>query len=55
MNNRKFSETNDNFLMACKIVNDSLAIKIPPSKRQASKWRIGKGIYFNTWRKRKRV
>ena len=42
--NRMFMEDNPKFLAACKKLN------FTPTKRQASKWRMKKGIVFNTGR-----
>ena len=40
MTNGKFALTNELFKFSCK------AAEIIPTKRQASKWRMGKGIAF---------
>ncbi len=45
LNNRDFAATNAEFRAACE------RAKIPPSQRQASKWRLGFGI---AWRCRGR-
>ena len=40
MTNKKFAETNQEFIEACQ------SIDIKPTKRQASKYRMGKGKAF---------
>lgn len=54
MTNLEFSKTDDVFKKACADVRhvDNKGNKGPiiPSARQASKWRMGKGIAYKTWK-----
>jgi len=45
MTNKEFAETNENFKKACK------RVELEPTTRQASKWRLHKGLAWKKGRK----
>lgn len=53
MTNAKFAETDKSFRAACKrvIIDKANNTSLPPTTRQASKWRRGKGLAWNEGRK----
>jgi len=52
MTNQKFAETNDEFIQACGKIpwkdKEGKPTTLPPTSRQASKWRNKKGL---AWKK----
>ena len=44
LSNKHFAETDKPFQIACQVAS------IPPTKRQASKWRNGKGLVWKTFK-----
>jgi hypothetical protein len=45
--NAKFAQTNEAFLTAVKVLKVQKGIDLPPTTRQASKWRNKKGVVYN--------
>lgn len=48
MTNSEFAKTDKKFLKACETVIYNGYVKFKPSTRQASKWRMCKGIAWKT-------
>ncbi len=45
--NVRFAETNEAFLTAVELLKTEKGIDLPPTSRQASKWRNKKGTVYN--------